>query len=121
MHDCNHCGHESGLHEYPDGPNTDGGCLTCDCDNFTSECQLCRLEKRTTWHYEDHRVAIITCDTCHTPMAVLKDHNDESEAAQLYAEGICKGLFGPDISFRYERRDIPDHPHFHVENVDGDG
>lgn len=37
-------------------------------------CELCNLEKKTIWYYEDDYFIVCDCKDCNIPMIVLKRH-----------------------------------------------
>jgi hypothetical protein len=47
-------------------------------------CELCLLEKRTHWYYENSEFVITECDTCHIPMAVWKHHGTNPPHEIIY-------------------------------------
>lgn len=80
------------------------------------DCPLCDPEKKTEWHYEDDVVRVINCDTCYTPMMVLRRHTMKPTLEELrHATRVVGKLFGPDIDcIRTFQRDIEDHMHWHI-------
>jgi hypothetical protein len=78
-------------------------------------CELCLLEKRTKWYFENNEFAILECDTCNIPMCVWKQHGGApSRRVITDMHNKAKELFGPSITFRTQMKRIPDHFHFHV-------
>lgn len=47
----------------------------------TLNCELCRLEKTTDWYYENPDFVVISCDSCDSPMVVLRKHTMEADPA----------------------------------------
>jgi len=81
-------------------------------------CELCTLEKRTRWFYEDSEFIILECDTCHIPMIVWKYHGmNLTERKITYIKKLSEDLFGSQITFREEQRKIKDHWHIHIEGA----
>lgn len=84
-------------------------------------CDLCNLEKKTKWYYEDEKIVICDCTTCKIPMVVLRKHTMKPTENDI--EHICsiaRKLFG-DVMFRVDQRRIRDHLHWHLiqkENKD---
>lgn len=83
-------------------------------------CELCNLEKKTKWYYEDENYIICDCLTCRptTLMVVSKDHNFKVEVDTFHHAvlfGIVKGVVGGErFTFRKERRKVKDHFHWHI-------
>lgn len=80
-------------------------------------CELCNLEEKTKWYYQDKDFIICNCKTCKIPMIVSRDHGQvgDSERNEAYFTGLVKGVFhGKDFSFRKEQRKIKDHWHWHI-------
>ena len=79
-------------------------------------CDLCTLEKRTKWYYDDDEFVIIDCKTCNIPMMVTKQHIMEPSPILLESMiKTAKNLFGEDITFRKKQRKIKSHWHWHCE------
>lgn len=58
------------------------------------ECDLCRAEKLTKWHYEDDIVYICDCKTCNIPMVVLKRHAKLPDKEEwLHIKWMINNLF----------------------------
>lgn len=85
-------------------------------------CELCELHRTTTW-YEEHvapfRFAIIDCDSCDVPMAVLGAHratptDDERAHLQRTLARIADEKFPQGWFFDDHMRQIPDHYHLHA-------
>ncbi len=80
-------------------------------------CDLCKLKKKTKWHYEGPQFAVLDCETCGTPMWVPYTHALYADPVlQVKARAQCQKLFGKGIMFRPPRR-IKDHYHEHVVKV----
>jgi len=79
-------------------------------------CELCNLEKKTKWYYEDDRFIICDCLTCGTPMVVWKEHTLDCTAEERgKITEVCKRLFGERfLAFRVTMRKIPNHLHWHI-------
>lgn len=81
-------------------------------------CLLCKAEHLTKWYYEDGLMYICDCKTCHIPMVILKRHGTKLRDGELKKmENKAYELFGDNISFRMERRNIKDHFHFHIIKI----
>ena len=85
-------------------------------------CELCNLEKKTTWHYEDKYFVICDCETCKVPMIVSKRHTIELNQEELIdliviisgvriVDGFTNKLKG---ELDQNKRKIPDHWHCHI-------
>lgn len=87
-------------------------------------CDLCVLEKRTEWFFENSHFVIIECDTCRVPVVVWRIHETDVEDADLTgmkmeAVKVARSVFGENNwVFDMERRKILDHFHFHIRKVD---
>jgi hypothetical protein len=91
-----------------------------------AKCDLCELKHYTPWYcqYETpFKFAILDCDSCDTPMAVLGDHRtapteDEKtfmvEALSLVAR---KKYGNSDFIIDDVMRQIPDHCHIHARPI----
>ena len=79
-------------------------------------CDLCNLEKKSDWYYEDEEFIICDCVSCMIPMIVSKEHADEvTRFTESYIYGLVKGFFeGKKFHFRKEARKIKDHWHWHI-------
>jgi len=79
-------------------------------------CPFCPpIEKKTKWYYEDDKVVILDCDTCHVPMLVLKRHGEvpsPGERAELLR--LCEKVFNRKVMFRGFMRRYPSHWHEHL-------
>lgn len=83
-----------------------------------AECDLCKLEHKTSWYYEDSDFVILECDTCHVPMVVYKKHIIKMpERKIIYIKKLSYQIFGEQITFREEQRKIKDHWHIHIEGA----
>ena len=64
--------------------------------------------------FEDGRVVVVDCKSCHVPMVVLKRHGVCAGCADVaYMVGVAGRVF-PGCGIRYEMRSIRDHCHLHV-------
>ena len=85
-------------------------------------CELCQLARTTTWYAEfdePFRFAILDCDSCDVPMAVLGDHRaaptpEEREVMQGALGRIADEKFADGWFFDDHMRQIPDHYHLHA-------
>ena len=85
-------------------------------------CELCELAPMTPWHTrfdEPFRFAILDCDSCDVPMAVLGDHrarpsDEEKSFMQASMKKIADDLFPQGWFFDDHMRQIPDHYHLHA-------
>ncbi len=84
-------------------------------------CELCNLEKKTYWYYEDDYFVVCDCETCKTPMIVSKRHTIELNQEEMidlmwilakrfnvFHNMVVKGILDQ------KRRKIPDHWHAHI-------
>lgn len=84
-----------------------------------SDCELCELvftrNIYTKLHYEDETFLIVDCNTCFTPMVVLKNHRKSFKGKErLIIVKILLQLFGPTGFIDWKQRNIPDHAHCHL-------
>lgn len=85
-------------------------------------CELCTLTRTTHWYVERStplRFAILDCDSCDVPMAVLGAHRaaateEERSVMQRELTEIAVAKWGEDWFFDDHMRQIPDHYHCHV-------
>jgi len=82
-------------------------------------CELCDLEKKTKWYYEDNEYIICDCETCKIPMIVDKKHGARFVESGTFEYGLIlglvKGVFGgKEFQFRRRQRKILDHWHWHI-------
>ena len=85
-------------------------------------CELCALVRTTTWYAEFDepvRFAILDCDSCDTPMAVLGAHrrqltDDEREIIRPALARIADAKYPGGWFFDDHMRQIPDHYHIHA-------
>lgn len=83
-----------------------------------TSCDLCTLEKKTRWYYEDEYVVVCDCLSCKVPMIVLREHTIRIAPKTIdYLVKVSQRVFGPDIELRTQQRKIPDHLHWHVFKV----
>ena len=88
-------------------------------------CELCELARTTRWYAEfdtPFRFAILDCDSCDVPMAVLGDHraaptDDERAAMQAELTKIADPMYPNGWFFDDHMRQIPDHYHLHARPV----
>jgi len=84
--------------------------MSCDCD-------LCKRERKTTLYYEDDKIWVVECESCHVPMAVWKEHKSslaimESEyIVRMALERIPIKMSGYKVD--PVMRNIPEHVHVH--------
>ena len=86
-------------------------------------CPLCEIKRIDKLYYEDHFILILSCDTCRTPMAVLKRHTTEptpfevgyleSHLTRVGDEVLGKGKFRIDRKMRK----LPLHTHYHARPI----
>lgn len=90
-------------------------------------CELCELARTTPWYAEfdePFRFAILDCDSCDVPMAVLGDHravpsDDERAVMQEQLTKIADEKYPDGWFFDDHMRQIPDHYHLHARPVPG--
>jgi hypothetical protein len=90
--------------------------------NEIKPCELCELARTTPWYAEfdqPFRFAILDCDSCDVPMAVLGDHRkapNEAERAVMQTElgKIADEKYPQGWVFDDNMRQIPDHYHLHA-------
>lgn len=80
-----------------------------------NDCELCKLERRSKWHYEDDLVIICDCVTCGIPMLVFKTHGPRTQEEHLDARIEIVEQYGKRlIKIRTKARKIIDHEHWHI-------
>ncbi|MBI3782349.1 MAG: hypothetical protein HY270_03000 [Deltaproteobacteria bacterium] len=87
-----------------------------------AKCELCELARTTTWYAEydePFRFAILDCDSCDVPMAVLGEHRQaptegERPILQRALAEIADQKFPDGWFFDDHMRQIPDHYHLHA-------
>lgn len=79
-------------------------------------CELCNLEKKTKWFYDDAFLIVCNCLSCKIPMVVWREHKMDLTHHDLqHMKLICDNLFGKDkYEVRAEQRKIRDHFHIHI-------
>lgn len=79
-------------------------------------CDLCQLERRTQWFYEDSRIVICKCETCGAPLIVFRPHgNAVLTADRHHARETAGKLFGNRILYYKTRgKSYQDHEHWHI-------
>ena len=83
-------------------------------------CELCNLEKRTKWYYEDKYFVVCECETCKTPMIVLRRHdtklNQEEMIDLMWIIKTQFNVFHQVVRGELDqnRRKVPDHWHAHI-------
>jgi hypothetical protein len=90
---------------------------------MNDDCQLCRAERITRWHFEDDECWVSDCMVCMTPMIVLRSHglpgpDDETRLLALL-ELIAAERYPQGYWIDAERRRIPDHWHAHARPAGG--
>jgi len=79
------------------------------------ECPLCKAEHLTNWYYEDDLFYFCDCKSCGIPMVVLRRHTMKPSWDEVNGmKYVTRVLFGADIRFRTEQRQIKDHLHWHI-------
>ena len=81
--------------------------------NVDTDCELCKMDKKTTWYYEDEQ--IIVSDTLSgNPFVVQKNHDDNSEDGLIkHAHEVVNELFGSH-TFDTRMNKFPNHFHTHI-------
>ena len=91
-----------------------------------AKCDLCELKHYTPWYAQfelPFKFAILDCDSCDTPMAVLGDHrvapSDDEKAFMVEALSlVARKKFGnSDFIIDDVMRQIPDHCHMHARPI----
>ena len=78
-------------------------------------CELCGLERRSAWHYENELLVICDCVTCSIPMLVFRNHGPRTKEEHLEARIKIIELYGKRlIKIRTKARRIKDHEHWHI-------
>ncbi len=85
-------------------------------------CELCELRRTTHWYAEYDEpfpFAILDCDSCDVPMAVLGEHRSaptpaEREVIQRALGLVADRKFPHGWYFDDHMRQIPNHYHIHV-------
>jgi len=81
------------------------------------ECELCKLERKTKWYYEDDHIVILECKSCKIPMVVFREHGmrEISATEEQQIMKIVNNIFKTDaFQFRKKQRNIATHPHWHI-------
>lgn len=80
-------------------------------------CELCNLQKKSKWFYEDDDFLIVDCLTCgpNAPMLVIKEHTMHPDY-KLIDRMVAKAqeLFGLRVTFRTQQRKLLGHFHWHI-------
>lgn len=81
--------------------------------------QACsREEYRNEALLPEQVVIVVDCLTCGIPMIVLKRHTMKpNNFERVHMEMVAKEIFGENIKFRKQQRQIPDHLHWHILEV----
>jgi hypothetical protein len=90
-----------------------------------NKCELCELRdytQRYATFTHPYKFAILDCDSCDTPMAVLGDHRqtptDEERAFMIEALSlIARAKYGDKFVIDGVMRQIPDHCHMHARPI----
>lgn len=84
-------------------------------------CELCNLEKKTKWFYEDKYFIICNCETCKVPMIVSKRHTAELTQEEIIdliwiLSMLTDTIIGTTHGNKLDqnRRKIKDHWHAHI-------
>lgn len=85
-------------------------------------CELCTLVRTTTWYAElddPFRFAVLDCDSCDVPMAVLGAHRShltdgERDVIRAALARIADEKYPGGWFFDDHMRQIPDHYHIHA-------
>ena len=83
-------------------------------------CELCNLEKKTEWYFDDDYFIICECETCHVPMIVSKRHTIDLNQRELidliwiFIKEVGKDHKLDLLSLDQKNRKIPDHWHIHL-------
>lgn len=90
------------------------------------KCELCELRDYTQRYCQfvhPFKFAILDCDSCDTPMAVLRDHrvapSDDERAFMIEALSlVARKKYGEDrFIIDGVMRQIPDHCHIHARPI----
>jgi len=89
-----------------------------------NNCELCNLEKKTKWYYEDDNWIICDCLMCKEPMLIYRKHTmniPEEDLSYIfhllrYDFESPQYLFGTrgKLIFRTFQKKIKDHFHWHI-------
>lgn len=91
-----------------------------------AKCDLCELKQYTQWYCQfeyPFKFAILDCDSCDTPMAVLGEHRavPTEEERLVMSEAlslIARRKYGQDeFVIDGVMRQIPDHCHIHARPI----
>jgi len=83
-------------------------------------CPLCELKTITKLYYKTEKVIVLSCASCHVPMAVLRRHSmnptaeEEQEMMQALNEIAIDFFGGTEYFIDKKQRSIFDHLHYHV-------
>lgn len=78
-------------------------------------CPLCEHKRITKHYYEDDKVWIADCTSCHVPMLVIKKHGyvpSPGERGELIK--LCEKIFGKEVKLRGFMRSLSSHFHDHL-------
>lgn len=90
-----------------------------------ADCELCALVRSTHWYAEftePFAFAILDCDSCDVPMAVLREHRrrlteSEAEVVRAALRAVADAKYPQGWVFDDNMRQIPEHYHIHARPV----
>jgi len=84
-------------------------------------CDLCLLEKISTWYYEDDLLVVCDCIICRIPQVVLREHTmfPPTETLELMEDKlntVANEFYENSAEFYIDKnqRNIKDHIHWHA-------
>ena len=86
-------------------------------------CDLCKLEKKTEWFYEDDRIVVFLCKKCKVPVVTIKEHRmNPGVLIKVWMKKklieIGKKFYGHDrFVVDKNQRSIKDHLHWHAREL----
>ena len=78
-------------------------------------CELCNLERLTTWHHAHGLFVSCDCLTCGIPILIFRSHGPRTEEEHLEARIKIIEYYGKWlIKIRVKPRKVIDHEHWHI-------
>ena len=92
------------------------------CMLIIKNCDLCILEKKTKWYYEDKDVVVCDCIICRIPQVILRSEHSMNPSQEIQDKmervllEVSKEFYGEGVEFYIDKnqRKIPDHLHWHA-------
>jgi len=83
-------------------------------------CELCELERKTKWYYEDEDIVVCDCTVCKVPQVIWREHSmtpPRSIECKMISKltEVAREFYGNDDWYiDTNQRKIPDHLHWHA-------